>query len=537
MPALPRSLARAWHALERFAESRWAVPAVSAAALVVYGLASLAVPLVAGRDFARYLLVYAQLGDSEVVFPHAMLTRTPVTPLATGALLDAGSVFPELGMAVLYALSVTAWFAAARHFGPAASIATAAALLLYPGYVLLFHRISSDAVFAAGFALLALLVARAFERPNAGRAVALGGGIALLVLIRPVAQVLLLLVLLPLLAPKTWPLRLLSTGVCAASAIVPLLAWSVHNAVRFDDFTVARSGGVSLPLFRAFVADRIVEPENGPATRELAQVVRRELLPHEPYRSYGIDLERFFSSGSSRMLDDLTVLSDRTWGWGDDYAHAARVGREAVLAHPAAYARGVTRDIGRLLVWPLYEPVTSTDAADSASALEQAAEGTAVEGLPVPSEGQPIPSAREAPHISTPDGRIREVWTSPTEHSLVFRDPADAVRAAAIDRRVAGLLAALPDRTPRPGLVDRLNSASRWYPRPILWLVVGTIAIAIRRPRRLVVPVSITCAALLVLVATSLAVYAVAEYSVPVVPAFVLLAATGSFGIRSRVES
>ena len=43
----------------------------------------------------------------------------------------------------------------------------------------------------------------------------------------------------------------------------------------------------------------------------------------------------------------------------------------------------------------------------------------------------------------------------------------------------------------------------------------------------------LAAAALLVLVSTSLAVYAVAEYSVPVVPAFVLLATAGVLGRRS----
>jgi hypothetical protein len=436
-------------------------------------------------------------------------------------------------MALLYALSVTAWFSASRRFGPAASIATVTALLLYPGYVLLFHQLSSDAVFAAGFALFALLVVRAFERTTTGRVAALGGGIALLVLIRPVAQVLLLFALLPLLAAKTWRSRFVATGVCAASAIVPLLGWSIHNQARFDDFTVARGGGVTLPLFRAFVADRIVEPDNGPASRELAAVVARELLPYEPYRSYGIDLERFFSSGSSRMHDDLTRVSDRVWGWDDDYRHLARVGREAVRAHPMAYSRGVARDLGRLLVWPIYVPLG--EAEESASGPGETlggGEGSEELDLPVPSEGEPIPSAREAPYISTPDGRIREVWTSPTEHSLVYRDPADGARAAAIDRRVGDLLEALPDRRVRSGLAEWTNSASRWFPRPVVWLVVGIVAIAIRRPRRLVIPVSLAVAALLLLVATALAVYGVAEYAVPVVPAFVLLSAVGVLGAR-----
>jgi hypothetical protein len=515
---------RAWRALERFAEGPRAAPALIAAALAVYACVSLALPLAAGRDLARYLLVYAQLFDAEVVYPHAMLTRTPVAPLVTGGLLDAGPLVAEVGMALLYALSVLAWCSVARRFGPAATLATAAALLLYPGYVLLFHQLASDAVFAAGFSLFALLAARMLDVATPGRAAALGASVALLVLIRPVAQVLLLLVFLPLLAARTWRVRIGATAAFVLAVGIPLLGWSLHNQVRLDDFTVARGGGASLPLFRAFVADRIVEPENGPASRELARAVSRELLPNEPYRSYGIDLERFFSSGSSRMHDDLIVLADRTWGWDDDYRHLARVGREAVRAHPGTYLRGVARDLRRLLVWPIYPPAGD-------------AEGVAVVGTPVsltdlppPSEGQPIPSARTAPYLSTPDGRIREVWTSPTEHHIVFDDPADTARAAALDRRVDELLAGLPDRDVRPGLTRWLESASRWYPRPVVWLVVGLVAVVWRRPRRAAIPLTLAGAALLVLVATALAVYAVAEYAVPVAPAFVLLATVGVLG-------
>ena len=79
-----------------------------------------------------------------------------------------------------------------------------------------------------------------------------------------------------------------------------------------------------------------------------------DLLPREPYRSYGIDLDTFFASGSARMHEDLIGLADRTWGWDDDYAHLARVGREAVRAHPGDYARGVARDSWRLLWWPVF---------------------------------------------------------------------------------------------------------------------------------------------------------------------------------------
>jgi hypothetical protein len=533
--ALEGTVVRADRALERFVDGRWAIPAVLGASLLVYGAVSAALPLQAGRDLPRYLLVYAQLFDAHVVYPNALVARTPGTPLVTGLLLDAGPVVSEVGVALLYALSIVAWFCVARRFGSVAAVATVVALLAYPGYVLLFHELASDALFAAAFALVALLLTRAVERTTAGRAAALGLGVAALVFARPVAQVLVLLGLVPLVAARGRRPRLMAVGAFAAGALLPLVALSAHNAVRADDFTVVRGGSASL-LFRTFVADRIVEPGNGDASAELARAVKRELLPNEPYRSRGIDVETFFSSGSPRMLDDLTMLADRTWGWDDDYRHLGRVAREAILAHPGTYARGVTRDVWRLLLWPLYAPVEHEDVSTpSPSAAPSASSGAAAGSTPAPAspDDEPIPSSREAPYISTPDGRIREVWASPTEHSFVFRDAADRAGAAALDAEVNGLLGNLPGRAEHASVVERVNDLSRLYPRPFMWLLLGLAAALWRRPRGIAVPAVLAGSALVVMVVTSLAVYAVAEYSVPVVPAFVLLATAGLFGRRA----
>ena len=79
----------------------------------------------------------------------------------------------------------------------------------------------------------------------------------------------------------------------AVAALGPLVALAGLNDARADDFTVVRGGSASL-LFRTFVADRIVEPDNGEASDELARAVSRELLSYQPYRSRGIDLEKYF---------------------------------------------------------------------------------------------------------------------------------------------------------------------------------------------------------------------------------------------------
>lgn len=518
---------RAWRRLEGFAQRPAAAVVLIGVALAEYAVVSLAFPLAAGRDLGTYLRASFELRADEVVLPQALLMRAPVTGVVSESLLALGPLAAEVAMAVLYGLSVYCWWRVAVRFGAVPGLALAALLLACPSYVFLFHRLASDAFYASAFALAALLTARLVESRTPGRAAAVGLALALLVLVRPVSQILIVLAPLLLLGRGAWRPRLGGLAAFAAAAAVPLLVWAGHNAMRADDFTVVRGAGHGLPLYRAFVVDRIVEPENGEASRELARAVQDDLLPREPYRSYGIDLPTFFSAGSARMHEDLIGLSDRTWGWDDDYAHLARVGREAVRAHPGVYARGVARDVWRMLWWPVF---LSSGETNAATARQLAASRQ----LPEPTEGQPIPSASVSGFISTPNGRFREVWTSPTEHEILADDPRDAAHLDRMNRRVNELGDRFPDREASSELGRWLDRASRWFPRPAVWLVVGIAAFAVRRPRAMTTPVVLTAAALLVMLGTSLAVPAAAEYSAPVAPAFVLLAVVGALGARRR---
>ena len=503
--------------------------ALAGIALAEYAFVSIAFPLAAGRDLGTYLRASFELRADEVVLPQALLMRAPVTGVVSEALLTIGPVAAEVAMALLYALAVLCWWRVGRTVGVASGIVVAALVLAYPGYVLLFHRLASDALYAAAFALVALLTARLVESRSPGRAAAVGVGLALLVLIRPVSLVLVLLAPALLLARGSWRPRVTALAALGAAVALPLLVWAGHNAARADDFTVVRGAGHGLPLYRAFVVDRIVSPENGDASRELARAVTDDLLPREPYRSYEVDLDTFFGLGSARMHEDLIGLADRTWGWDDDYAHLARVGREAVRAHPGTYARGVARDSWRVLWWPVYLPPAESDAETGGwTGYAPLAAGK----LPVSSEGQPIPSASVSAFISTPDGRFHEVWTSATAHEIYADDPGDATHLDRMNRRVAGLFEEFSDRGASAELGRWLDRASRWFPRPLLWLCLGLVAVAVRRPQRMTTPLVLTAAALLVVLGTSLAVPAAAEYSTPLAPAFLLLAGAGMLAPR-----
>ena len=91
--------------------------------------------------------------------------------------------------------------------------------------------------------------------------------------------------------------------------------------------------------------------------------------------------------------------------------------------------------------------------------------------------------------------------------------------------------AGLPDRSGNAKLALRLNQASHWFPPPILWLLVGVVALVVRSTSGLALATP-AIAALVVLVLSALAIPSVPHYAVPVAPAFVLLAGASLLGPR-----
>jgi hypothetical protein len=524
--------------LERLAGTRRGAALLVALAFVVYAFESVGWALRPGRDLGVYLRYYVQLGQDNPVFPWSMLTRTPVAPLFAGGLLEAGGgLFAEVVMALLFAASILAWsFVALRVAGRRAALLVAVALLLFPGYGGLFHQLSSDVVFAMAFAGWAVLVMRAVDRPTAYRFAAAGAGAAFLALTRPANQALVLGAVFAFVVSEPWRLRAAHAAAYAVAVVLPLVAWAGVNDVRYDDFTVARGGQASVPFFRAFVTDRIMSPDNGPASRRLAAAVQADLLPREPYRSYGIDLREFLTSGSARMEEDLISLSDRVFGWDSDYEVLGRAAREAVRRHPSKYARGVARSMWDELNQPLYvSPRTPAGAASPPARDGSTAQTITAKAvpLPTPTEGEPIPAAHQGAYTSTPDNHIREVWTSPTAHEIVFADPHDQLRYDQLNERLRELGGRFPTRGESSWLGLQLNHASKAFPRSWLWLLVGIAAFVWRRPQSWRVPTILVVSSLLLLLATVLGVYAIPEYEVPVAPSFILLAAAGLFGTRA----
>ena len=495
-------------------------------ALASYAVQAVAWPLQRGRDSWDYWLTFLQFADRDPPFSALQVFRAPVAPLVTGIPMWVGGArLAEAVFALLYALALLGWAWAVVPISRSAALATALVLLVVPTYAGLFHDVSSDPVFAFLLAWWAGAVVRAWRTGSTWWLVGVGLGVALLTLCRPASQVALLAcVLVPLVARRGARPVLAGVAVALVAALLPLGAWAAQNAVRYDDFTVARGSKAWVPFFRVGGA---IDPDNGPASRKLAAAVEREVLPLPPYRSRNVDVRTYFRGLGNLEVIRMIALSDRVFGWNTDYDVLFDASMEAIRADPGWYGRGVADTFWSFLsqryapeprVRPVPFPELPTE-------LE-------LDGKPFPAPITVSPLVQAV--------RYGFVWC-PTDdlERCVVPDPAAALGSASEGRRYTELVdtvrdwnAQLPTRDSNAWLASKGGTAAVRWPRPFLWIAVALLAFAVRRPRG--------AAPMLVLMAVSAAVLLVhalsqapqSEFELPFVPVWIAAALVGLLAPR-----
>jgi hypothetical protein len=521
--------------------------------LASYGVQALAWPLQRGRDSWDYWLTFLQLGDTDPPFSALQVFRTPVAPLVTGIpMWIGGARLTEIAFALLYALSILGWAWAVVPISARAAVATACVLLVTPTYAGLFHEVSSDPVFAFLFAWWAGAVVRAWlagtvsdtarpgaalESPDRGVVpgasnresiksvrhrsaswlVAVGLGVALLTLCRPAAQVAVLAcVLVPLVARRGWRPVLRGAAIALTAAVVPLGLWAAHNAVRYDDFTVARGSKAWVPFFRE-AGD--VDPSNGDASRRLADAVARNVLTQPPYKSRDVDVQRYFHGAGNLEVIRMIALSDRVFGWGDDYDVLFDASVEAIRADPWPYVRGVADTFWHFLSQRYAPELRERPVTYPPLAAEITIDG---EPFPAPIAVSPLVEAVRYGFVWCPTDEIDR---------CVVPDPVAALGSRSEARRYDELVdtvrdwnAQLPTRDSNATLASKGGTASWRWPRPFLWIALAAGAFAIRRPRGTAPALVLAATAALVLLVHSLSQAPQSEFELPLVPVWIVAA-------------
>jgi hypothetical protein len=502
-----------------------------AALLVLVALASYVVqaaawPLQRGRDSWDYWLAFLQLADSDPPFSALQVFRTPVAPLVTGIPMWVGGArLTEIVFACLYALSILGWAWAVAPISRTVALATTLVLLITPTYAGLFHEVSSDPVFAFILAWWAGAVVRAWATGATAWLVAVGAGVALLTLCRPAAQVALLAcVLVPLVARRGRGPLLRGLAVSLAAAVVPLAAWAVHNAVRYDDFTVARGGKAWVPFFR--VAGE-VEAENGDASKRLASAIEDNVLPLPPYASRGVDVETYLHGVGNLEVIRLIALSDQVFGWDDDYDVLFDASLEAIRHDLWGYTRSVADTF-----WDFLSQRYAPEVRERPVPFPELPTELTVDGKPFPAPITVSPLVQAV--------RYGLVWC-PTDdlERCVVKNPVAALGDAGEARRYDELVdtvrdwnAQLPTRDSNAWLASKGGTASDRWPRPVLWIAVAVVALAIRRPRGTAPVLIIAGTSAVVLLVHALSQAPQSEFQLPFVPVWIAAALVGLLAPR-----
>jgi hypothetical protein len=524
----------AWRRVDAFVPTRAAAVVLFLLAFAVFWFEALGWPMAKGRDTWDYLAYYLQLFDSSPPLSELQIFRPPLTPLVLGIPIDVGgTALLEVVFGVLYALSIVAWSATALTFGRVPALFSALLLLGYPGFGTLYHQASSDAVFATGLALWAWLLARTLKRPSGWRFAALGVGIAALVLIRPANQVLLPAVLVPLLTPEAWRRRAQWSAVCLAAALVPLGVWAVHNGIRYDDTTVARGGRAWVPFLRVFTADKTIAPENGSASRRLAELIELEVLAKEPHRSLDVPLDAYLRNGSNYETVRLIALSDRVLGREENYDVLFDSAVEAIREHPGTYFRGVADVFWEFLMQrTLREDVVRRQQ----SAPEPPPPTFEQDGVVLPN-----PQA----HVLVEGIPYGFVWCASDyidsctvdQPAVVWDDPENQRRYREIVSQVRDWDADLPSRDGVSFVPEILNRITPRFPRPPLWLAIGLVALLLRRPQGWATIVTLWACAALVLLIHAASQGVTPEFALPLYPIFIVTALAAIAGDRERTRT
>lgn len=314
-------------------------------AAVYFAVLNVFIPFSEGRDAGTYLLYWQGLFQSNPPFPLLMLFRTPFTPAFFGIAYE---FFGKLGAQVFLCAGFVGVcvlvFSVLRSY--AVWVGWLGVALVFANVQLfeVFNSVASEGPQTILIVAWAWVAFRAMVSGSKKTAVALGLLTFLLVMNRPANQLLIAAGFLPLLGflvAQSSKIGFRDRWICSilafALAAVLTTAYMGFNYWRNGQFCIARLGGASVPFYRMFLQERLIRPENGPRSAELADLARRKVLGHETFQKYGIDERTFFQFTTSRMFDALFRASVEERGWDDDFQLFQDAAWECMSANPKEF--------------------------------------------------------------------------------------------------------------------------------------------------------------------------------------------------------
>ncbi|MGZ4397934.1 MAG: hypothetical protein ACXVZ1_05895 [Gaiellaceae bacterium] len=523
-----------WSSFSPLLATRRAAAGLFLLAFGVFWIEEIAWPVDRGRDSLEYMTYYIEMWKPHTVVRGLMALRTPLPGIVVGLPFQLGGVvLVEIVLGCLFALSVLAWSAIGLSFGRLAGLLTALCMLAYPPYGVLFHDVGPDGTFAFCIALWCFAAVRTARAPATWKFLALGLGVVLVGLARPPGFALLAFAPVPLLLAGSVRSRFRWFVAFAGATGICLLGWAGYNSLRYADFTLSRQGAAWVPFYPAFTSGR-VSPNNGPASRELASAVQRLILTQPGYRRAHETVQTYFShSASFYEFVNLLGLSDAVWGWDSGYRILHQVAAET--PHRATAQGSALRRVRKTLdgVWRMLR----------------------VQSFRSPSEKRPPESGKPPLVIVAKDGlRIanKEALGTPwfaasygwvgcpsiyidrclvTGQSRIW-DASQIRQYRSMVRELESWDNQLPPRNGSTWLAQELNNVTFYLPRVPVWIGIALVFLLLRRPRGMLMLLTLSLLALVILAVHVYTNVFVVGYAVPVFPAFIVLLTASLAGQR-----
>lgn len=447
-----------------------------------------------------------------------MLFRTLVTPMFYGLINNLGGAnLVEVILGVIYGFMNLAIYRMLSRWNKLISFLTVLVINLDLYYQIMLHSVGSDNLFSLTLVLWIVLLFHSFNSNNVRFYLFAGLLTFILVLIRPVGQVLILAGFTPLLRNNlSINLKIRAVLYFYACYFLITFLFSSLNLFRYGDFTVSRTSNAHIPFYRVFSIDHIVSPENGYYSKKLAEAVENTLLKSSPYKDYQINTEIFFKGSDPRMWADLVVFSDNNYGWDTDYAILQKVAFEAIVSHPKEYFGDILNTFMKTFEIPKPLDIAGLNQRSGNYNLfkGQYYERIMKQNLALPSEGLFIPYSRWQ-WLSSNPGR-REVSSD---------------KATRLSVQVANSTVNYPPRTESTPIKSLLVHSKRFFPSIYIFILFALFGNLLRPNPQNMFMIYVMFLGLLVVFITYSSVEPAPEYRLSIDPVFIISGMLGVYNI------
>ena len=349
-------------------KSKYDLIVVVCVSLAAYWIHSVAWPLHPGRDWASYLSVLTTITDGNLFQKHSLVDlaaygprishHPPVTPLVTGFILFLGGpILLEISLSLAFCFVNFATYTIASIWGRILGIISVITLCLFQPYIHIFHQASSDAIYAALLMLFFLVSFRFLHSQNYKTTIVIGliaflvyftrnSGLSLFVFWPSI------LVLLGLFGLKR-PIR----HAVAFSCICAILwsCWAAYFFITVGSFQTNFSSAF-FAMVKVHTYDEIFYPENGPASKELSQIIKKNIEEGKykdvvDYRGRSLTDFETFRTGGARSHALLVEAARARYSIEESNRLIKKAVVEAILSHPRLYLRGLIRNFHENLLF------------------------------------------------------------------------------------------------------------------------------------------------------------------------------------------